>query len=79
MSQSLRWKPVDEGETLPNDLKYILRDNFELNYGKLLFTKKNSFGHEMSFLKALCAAKIDGAQELWDAIEIHGEVIVWIE
>ena len=74
MSQSLRWRPVDGGKSLPDELKRVMQDNFLFNGGEL-----SLHGEEISFIKGLSAAGTRGAKELLSAIEKHGEIVIWIE
>lgn len=75
MSANLMWEPAKrKAKSLPSSLMYILRDNFGLNDGRQTWTRAN-----VPYLTALVHARIDGAQELIDAIEQHEEVEIWLE
>lgn len=76
MGQNLYWRPKSNlRNDLSDALKRVLRDKRELS-GAREHTYSQS---EISYLRGLVDAGIDGAQELIDAIERHGEVIVWLE
>lgn len=69
MSSNLYWKPTDGGYDLPDELKFKLREEYTLPYK---FSQ-----YELPFLKGLIVCDIQGAKELYQAIEKHGEVEVY--
>jgi hypothetical protein len=75
MSANLYWRPVPKtAHGLPDALKYILQDSQGLEAEMQVFTRAS-----ICYLRGLADAKIDGAQELINAIEKHEEVEVWLE
>lgn len=73
MSAKLCWRPkARTRETLPYALQSILRE--ALGESPRTFSNK-----DIPYLTGLRDAKIEGAQELIDAIEKHEEVELWLE
>ena len=74
MGANLMWEPAKrKAESLPDGLKFVLRDKCGLDSSRRTFTREN-----VSYLTALRDVGVDGAQELIDAIETHEEVEVWM-
>lgn len=75
MSQSLYWKPVvpQEGNDLPDALKFKLRDKYDLDANPSVLGMR-----DVGYLSGLADCHIDGASELMEAIEKHGEVEVYL-
>ena len=75
MSANLCWKPADKDyKTLPDALKFILRDKQGLT------SEKDLYGRErLGYLRGLVDAGVEGAQELIDAIVKHEHVEIWLE
>jgi hypothetical protein len=69
MSTSLRWRPPGYATSLPDELKFKLRDEYQL--------PTTMGAHDLPFLKGLMVCDIDGAKELYEAIENNGEVEVF--
>lgn len=69
MSSNLYWQPVDDGYDLPDELKFKLREEYQLPV-----TMSHS---DLPFLKGLIVCDINGAKDLFQAIEKHGEVRVY--
>ncbi len=75
MSANLCWRPVQRSyETLPDDLKFILRDRCGLTSAR-----RGYGGNDLEFLRGLDAAGIKGAAELIEAIEKYGEIELWLD
>lgn len=75
MSANLCWKPVSkERETLPDALKFVLRDKYGVTETPRVFG-----GNQVPYLKGLEDAGVEGATELLKAIGEHGRVEVWLE
>jgi len=66
-------KPTDD-EYLSDDLKFILREKFDLVSGDTIRLD----GTKIDYLKGLADANIDGAKTLVIAIEKYDAVDVWI-
>lgn len=67
MSTSLYWKPVlDNKETLPDALKFIVREHYRLP----CVVNQTDTG----FFRGLAAANIKGAKEVLELIKKHGEI-----
>lgn len=71
MSSTLQWRPIGGGHTLPDELKWKLRDEYSLPHK---FSR-----YDLLFLKGLIVCEIAGAKELYEAIEQHDEVEVYEE
>jgi hypothetical protein len=70
VSSTLQWKPnVAEGYDLPDQLKFILRDEYEL--------PTTLTSSDLGFLRGLIACKIVGAKELYSAIEQYESIKVF--
>lgn len=69
MSTTLKWRPIKGGRSLPYALKRVLAD-------QTLGVWKYS---SIEYLRGLRDAKVEGAQELIDALEKHGEVELFLE
>jgi hypothetical protein len=71
MSTNLYWKPPTEGRDLSDELKFKLRDQYQmpvvLNHS------------DLGFLKGLMVCEIKDAKILFNAIEEYGEVTVYEE
>ena len=71
MSSTLYWEPVQRKQKdLPNTLKYVLQKKI----GGTVDTVMSE--HDISYLRGLEDAGIEGATELIKAIEKHGQVVV---
>jgi len=74
MSANLCWRSVSRSRnSLPDALKFILRDKYRLE-GAQIWDIGN-----VSYLRGLADANVEGAQELIDAITKHNEVELWLE
>lgn len=85
MSFSLYWRPADPPpppETPEdNQLKYklaplLFEHDGTLRSGPVVLTSSN--GIVIGYLKGLAACEVDGAQDLLDAINDHGGVVLWV-
>ena len=75
MSANLMWAPAKrDKQTLPDALKFILRDHCCLDSDKQTWEKD-----QIPYLRGLAHANVEGAQELIDAIDTHGAVEIWLE
>jgi len=75
MSSTLKWKPeIEHGESLSDELKYRLREIYDLTY---IFELRLSF-KDLNTIKALSACGTKGADDLLKILEEH-EVIVLSE
>jgi len=74
MSSNLMWKPIrDDGESLPDSLKFALRKRF----GNGTIKEAELDSDDISYLTGLADCGIVGANELIDLIEKHGKVSIW--
>lgn len=71
MSRILKWRPANSGASLPDDLKFKLREL----YGEPVSYPLDAA--ELSTLRALAACGVDGAKTLIAAIEKYGDVFVF--
>ena len=75
MSNSLQYKIIvpEEPGYLPDELKYILREKYELGQGvyQLKYTDRD-------YLQGLSDAGIDGAKELLDHMNKGETIEIWI-
>ena len=70
MSSTLYWRPVEDyGKTLPDDLKFKLREYFGMS--TVMETLDKS---DVPYLTGLKQCGVRGAAELIKAIKAHGEV-----
>jgi hypothetical protein len=75
MSANLMWEPAKrEAKSLPDELKFVLRDKCGLTSERMKFGEGN-----IPYLEGLRDAGIKGAEELLEAIEKHGAVEGWLE
>lgn len=74
MSTNLYWNPVlpETGECLTLELKWALRKR----YDGIDFVDMTLDCTDISYLKGLKDAGLEGAQKLIDGIETHGEIRV---
>jgi hypothetical protein len=71
MSCTLYWEPAKrEKKELPDALKYVL----QRRYGGTVHTTVSE--RDLGYLNGLRDANVKGAQELIDAINEHGDVVV---
>ena len=77
MSATLKWEPaIRKAHSLPDALKFILRDSCGVSGSE----SKQMWGREkIPYLTGLVHAKIEGAEELIQAIEKHDEIDLWLE
>ena len=74
MSANLMFEPIiDRGKDLSDELKYILRDKYELE-GETVYSAS-----DLSYLQGLADANVKDAQKLVDAINKYGSVRVWLQ
>lgn len=75
MSKSLCWEPIlpHKYKTLPDELKFILRDKYSLEDGG---SKLNSAS--IPYLEGLKDANIKGADELINAINKYGNISIYL-
>jgi len=73
VSCSLYWRPVSK--THLGGFRRTVRDEMIECYGSGAIIDENA----LEFLRGLAAAKLDGAKELIDAIEQHGEIQIFQE
>ena len=73
MSCSLLWRPIKDGKSVGDfQLREALRDEcgeYPLRLGR----------GALPFLRGLAAAKVDGAARLIEAIEVQGEIELYLE
>lgn len=75
MSATLKWEPSKrKSQSLPDALKFVLRDKGGVTSERTIFGRGN-----ISYLRGLADAGVEGAQELIDAIDKHEEVELWLE
>lgn len=73
MGCSLYWRPVAKSQR--GGFRGTVRDELIRRYGD-----NGTLDHDaLEFLLGLAAAKLEGAQELIDAIEKHGEIQIFQE
>lgn len=71
MSSTLYWEPMQrKSQSLPDALKYVLQKKASGTVDAVMGE------HDLAYLNGLKDAGIKGAQELIEAIEKHGEVVV---
>lgn len=73
MSINLFWRPVPvlTADSLPTGLKWIIQKKYSL---------PRVFDHsDQPYLEGLMDAGIDGAKELYIAIETHGKIELYLE
>jgi len=75
MSTSLAYRPVVETapKTLSDELKYILRDKYNLNDGFIILTSEH-----IPYLEGLSDAKIRDADKLIQAIIKHSKIELFL-
>jgi hypothetical protein len=73
MTTSLYWQPAQRpaGNHLPDALKFILRKRFR---GDGPCVRRTMGSADLDYLRGLADADVDGAQDLIDAIDQHGDV-----
>ena len=75
MSHTLCCRPkVNKCKTLPDALKIILLKNQSVGYTPGTFDTP-----DLCYLRGLADAEVEGAEELIELIEKHGEVELWLE
>lgn len=71
MSSNLYWKPIKTRYDLPDELKNLLKLEYQL--------PTTLTNYDLGFLKGLIVCNIKGAKQLYDAIEKFEEVEVYEE
>lgn len=66
MSATLKWRPVDKGDSLPVTLRFAIekRMSFPVRLGY----------NDRGYVQGLMDAGIGGAEELLELIDQHGEI-----
>lgn len=75
MSANLMWEPAKrKAQSLPDGLKFVLRDKYGWDGNRKIYGPG-----QLSYLRGLADAGVEGAEELIAAIEKHEEVELWLE
>lgn len=75
MSSTLYWRLPDKGKSLPDELKRVLGKSYNTMDGETEFNKE----YDLSYIRGLVDAGIDGALEIHDALVKHDTIILWVE
>lgn len=79
---TLYWKPAPKDEPpdreLPAPLRNVLAKRLWNHEGAVHAVETEVGDWSVSYLEGLADGRVDGAQELLDAIRAHGAVLIWI-
>ncbi len=79
MSQTLYWQPrVEAKQILSDTLKHVLL-NGSFGFQGASPTRRLVRRSERGYFQALADAKVDGAQAIFDALDEHDTIELWVE
>jgi hypothetical protein len=73
MSTTLSWRPIHDGKSLPDHLKFKLRSRYNLD------TWREFSNSDREYLQGLVDCDVEGAKELMELIERYGSVELKLE
>lgn len=80
MSSTLMWRPlIKDGDSLPDELKWVLSRKIWDTDGSCGDGEAILDGSWISYLEGLRDANTKGASKLIEAINKHGEIVIWHE
>ena len=74
MSTNLYWRPITTGQCLTKALKFV----FQRRLGAMC-TRLTLGDSDREYVQALVDSEIEGAQDLYDALEKFGEIELYFE